>query len=123
MEKKVFRSLQYFVSPQLGNCKCYSLFLIHLSLFFFQDAFLPLHTFTVRVRPLVSERAAFVAFLEDEATPILQRHLDAAKLGMLTGANPVYEVLEPPAYGRIIRRVRSSGSGSGDGGKDRYISF
>ncbi len=71
--------------------------------------------FEIRVRPLVSERSPLVAFLEDGATPILQRHLDAARLAMLTGSNPRYSVLRAPQHGRILRRVRRSEAKRGRG--------
>ena len=51
----------------------------------------------------------------EKKTPFLQRHLDATQLSGLTNSNPVYFLVSPPRFGRIMRIVRPSGNNNNNG--------
>lgn len=74
-----------------------------------QDAILYDQMFQVEVTPLVRKKMPFVAYIEQK-TAMSQDHLDASQLSGLTNSNPVYFILTPPSYGKIMRIVRASGS-------------
>lgn len=76
-----------------------------------QDAVVTEAVFEVTVAPLISRREPFVAESE-RRTALSQRHLDASQLSGLTTSNPVYFILRPPEFGRILRVVNASSSAS-----------
>jgi hypothetical protein len=75
-----------------------------------QDAVLLYQRFDVEVIPLLRQREAFKAFLDDGKTSLAQKNLDATQLSGLTNSNPVYFILKSPRMGAIMRIVRESNS-------------
>ena len=81
-----------------------------------QDAVKKNQVFKIIVLPLVKRNGTLVCNLSgDKNVPFQQHHLDASQLAGLTNSNPIYFVLEPPRYGRLMRIIKPSSSSSSRG--------
>ena len=79
--------------------------------------------FQINVMPLVKRNGTLVCNLSgDKHVPFQQHHLDASQLAGLTNSNPIYFVLEPPKYGRLMRIIKPSSSSSRGGDNNSKIS-
>ena len=85
-----------------------------------QDAVKKNQLFNIIVLPLVKRNGTLVCNLSegDKSVPFQQHHLDASQLAGLTNSNPIYFVLEPPKYGRLMRIIKPSSSSVSRGSKD-----
>ena len=84
-----------------------------------QDAVKKNQRFKIIVLPLVKRNGTLVCNLSgDKTVPFQQHHLDASQLAGLTNSNPIYFVLEPPKYGRLMRIIKPSSSSGSRGSKD-----
>ena len=88
-----------------------------------QDAVKKNQLFKIVVLPLVKRNGTLICNLsEGKNVPFQQHHLDASQLAGLTNSNPIYFVLEPPKYGKLMRIIKPSSSGSRGGDVNGKIS-